>query len=73
MQNSVYPQPERKSWAIPEIFLISKGDIATGTHNNAHENTLQPVHLPGGSDFYYTTKGSNGFNAHLFPLSFFAS
>jgi len=73
MQNSDYPQPERKLWAIPELFLISRGDVASGTHNNAHEHTLQPVHPLGGGTFYYTPKGTNAYNAQIFPLSFFVS
>jgi len=72
MQNSDYPQPERKLWAIPELFLISRGDVASGTHNNAHEHTLQPTTVHG-TLFYYTPAHSNGFNAQLFPLAFFVS
>jgi len=64
-------QTEKKQWVPMELHIISRSEVASGTHNAAHEHTLVKTYS-GGNTFYKNT-ASSLFNVHVFPLAFFES
>jgi len=71
MKTSTHHRTEKKQWAPLELHIISKGGVASGTHNAAHEGTL--VKTYSGGNTFYKNAASSLFNVHVFPLAFFES